>query len=206
VSLDASDREGVIEKARSLRELPIDFLDQGGQLENPDSRIILEKIDKSNFFKQHAKSRYGLRTADSPRFISKFWEVPFVNKDWRFHQSTVDETRLYGGRENILYWEDGSGDLKEYDDKGKASIQGEDAWREMGVAVSLMRDLSVTIHRGGSFDNNCAIVWPKKENNLEAIWTFCNSNKFEEKVRKIDQSLKVMNQTLLKVPFDLDHW
>jgi hypothetical protein len=41
---------------------------------------------------------------------------------------------------------------------------------------------------------------------MKAVWAFCSSKVFNERVRKIDRSLKVTNQTLLKVPFDLDHW
>jgi hypothetical protein len=35
---------------------------------------------------------------------------------------------------------------------------------------------------------------------------FIESSAFAGAVRRLDQSLKVTNQTLLKVPFDLDHW
>ena len=41
---------------------------------------------------------------------------------------------------------------------------------------------------------------------LPAIWCFCSSPDYNEAVRQIDQSLKVTNATLVKVPFDLDHW
>ena len=41
---------------------------------------------------------------------------------------------------------------------------------------------------------------------LAAIWCFCSSPKYNEAVRRIDQTLKVTNGTLAKVPFDLDHW
>ena len=39
-----------------------------------------------------------------------------------------------------------------------------------------------------------------------AIWCFCSSPEYHQAVRRIDQSLKVTNATLTKVPFDLDHW
>ena len=41
---------------------------------------------------------------------------------------------------------------------------------------------------------------------LPAIWCFCSSPEYNEAVRRIDQSLKVTNATLVKVPFDLDRW
>ena len=51
-----------------------------------------------------------------------------------------------------------------------------------------------------------AVVAPKDSAQLPAIWCFCSSPKYNKAVRRIDQSLKVTNATLVKVPFDLDHW
>ena len=43
---------------------------------------------------------------------------------------------------------------------------------------------------------------------LSALWAFCSSDAFTGGAKKIDKEifLKVTNATLLKVPFDLDHW
>ena len=38
------------------------------------------------------------------------------------------------------------------------------------------------------------------------IWCFCSSHEYNEAVRQIDQSLKVTNASLVKVPFDLEYW
>ena len=97
-------------------------------------------------------------------------------------------------------------ELNNYAVIGKASIQGADAWSREGITVSLMGDLPATLYTGDKFDNNCAVVWPMKAEDLLAIWAFCQSIDFCERVRKIDQSIKVTNQTLLKIPFDLEHW
>lgn len=69
-----------------------------------------------------------------------------------------------------------------------------------------MGDLPSYLYLGERFDNNCAVIWPKQENDLEALWAYVSSSEFNREVRLIDQSLKVMNATLLKVPFDVDHW
>src|SRR5206468_6999371 len=42
--------------------------------------------------------------------------------------------------------------------------------------------------------------------NLPAAWAFCESPQFKQSVRLIDQSLKVTNATLVKVPFNLLYW
>lgn len=56
------------------------------------------------------------------------------------------------------------------------------------------------------FHQNVAVIVPKEEAHLPAIWCFCASDDFGQSVREIDQTLKVTNATLVKVPFDLAHW
>jgi hypothetical protein len=56
------------------------------------------------------------------------------------------------------------------------------------------------------FDNNTAAIIPKHPAQLPAIWAFCSSPEFNTAVRKIDSALKVTNASLVKVPFDLEHW
>ena len=69
-----------------------------------------------------------------------------------------------------------------------------------------MRALPVTRYTGELFDNNASAVGPADEYHLPAIWCFCSSPEYNEAVRLIDQSLKVTNATLAKVPFDFDYW
>jgi hypothetical protein len=47
---------------------------------------------------------------------------------------------------------------------------------------------------------------PKNLESLPAIWAFCSSGGFNTEVRKINQKVQVANTTLVKVPFDFDHW
>lgn len=182
------------------------LLNQLAQLDNPDARIVLGDRSGEVLLKKYAESRYGLRTGDGERFIFKLWEVPQVGDAWRFHQSTVDGTTPFGGREHILYWQGGIGKLGEFANLGIASLQGMDAWKRRGVLVSLMRVLPVTRYTGESYDNNCCALWCWVESDFPAIWAYCESAQFNDDVRVIDQTLKVTNQTLLKVPFDLHRW
>jgi hypothetical protein len=69
-----------------------------------------------------------------------------------------------------------------------------------------MRVLPVTLYTSFAFDNNTAVIVPHNTDHLPAIWCFCSSSEYNEAVRQIDQSLKVTNATLVKVPFDLDYW
>jgi hypothetical protein len=194
------------QKANALRAEPLLFVDQLSQLRNPDARITFQEPSTTTWLSDVAESRYGLRTGDSRRLIRCFWEVDFAKAIWTPQISTTVATIPYGGRENVVRWEGGQGPLAELAELGIASIQGMDAWGHDGVAVSLMGDLPCTLYKGEIFDNNCAVVWPKSPALLPAIWTYLSSSDFAKDVREIDQSLKVMNATLLKVPFDIDRW
>ena len=74
-----------------------------------------------------------------------------------------------------------------------------DAWGRRGVVVSLMSVLPATLYNGDRFDNNLAVIWPFCEGHLPAIWSFCSSSEYINLVRRLDQTIKVTNQTLLKV-------
>jgi hypothetical protein len=50
------------------------------------------------------------------------------------------------------------------------------------------------------------VILPDKLDSLPAIWCYCSSPEYNEAVRQVDQSLKVTNATLVKVPFDLERW
>jgi len=194
------------EKAVSLIKSDLSVSSQLDQLKNPDSRIVLVNREHHELLLELAESRYGLRTADSPRLIQCFWENNLSSKAWQFHQSTVSQSEAFGGREHVLSWQGGSGALSDFAELGLASLQGQDAWGRRGVSVSLMGSLPATLYTGESFDNNCAAVWVEDSSILPAVWLFVSSDTFATQVRIIDQALKVTNLSILKVPFDLDHW
>ena len=206
LSIDVSNLKTIDEKIYKLKKTQISSFSQSIQLLNPDQRIIIEDISSINLLGNIAESRYGLRTSDSNRFIRTFWEVKSDNKSWNNHQSSVSISQHYGGRENVLFWDNGIGDLNRYAELGLASLQGSDAWHKKGIVISLIGKLPVTIYDTSFFDNNCAVIWPKDPSNYKAIYCFLESSEFNSEVRKLDQALKVMNATLLKIPFDLEYW
>jgi len=120
----------------------------------------------------------------------------------------------YGGCSQLLKWENADGELaqmmkdKEIYENYKSGIWK--AWERFklkrGICVSLMGDLNVSLFLGSAFENNTGVIIPINQTDLEPIWTFCESPKFNEAVRQIDQKLNVTNSTLAKVPFDLEHW
>ena len=66
--------------------------------------------------------------------------------------------------------------------------------------------LACNIYTVSIFDDNCASIVPLTILICPLSGAYCSSAEFNASVRQIDQTLKVTNATLVKVPFDLDHW
>jgi hypothetical protein len=205
-ALDARRQGSVAEKTSSLREGTLLMLQQEQQRQNPDARVVLEIVDPHPLLESVANSRTGTRTGDNMRLLRYHWETAIIFPVWTPMQTTVKESLPYGGRELVLRWDEGDGDLQEMDRLGIASIQGGDAWGQTGIAVSLMSSLPVTVYTGEKFDMNCGVIWPKRKEDLAALWAFCSSPEYNLAVRRIDQQLKLTTATLVKVPIELYHW
>ncbi|WP_294105854.1 Eco57I restriction-modification methylase domain-containing protein, partial [Thiolapillus sp.] len=201
--MDVSEPRTAAEKAAGLLTTEIKSVEQAKQLENSDARIALEEASELPLLRKYASGLQGVSPADAPHYGRCHWELFAPNNEWVKWQSTVDLTVHYGGKELSLWYGD---DLKTAISDGQAYLRGTEAIDKKGVVIRQMRDLPCAIHTGAIFDTNCAIVLPNDESHLPAIWCFCSSPEYNEAVRQIDQSLKVTNATLAKVPFDLDHW
>jgi hypothetical protein len=200
--IDVSDFDSPKDKDTALTSFEIKSVEQEKQLENPDARITFDDIDSKRLLGKKADSYQGISPADFPRFGRCFWEN-HGEGDWEYWQSTVTGHIHYGGRELILWMDEVE---RKTDEEGTAYIRGEEAWGKNGIVISAMRELPCTLATGNPSDTNVAILIPKDETHLPAIWCYCSSPEYNEAVRRIDQSLKVTNATLVKVPFDLNHW
>ena len=202
--VDALEGKDHVDKKHLLGSSEVVELPQRDQLDNPDSRILLVDMKENKLLEDYSSALQGLVTGDYSRFGGYFWEVSASseNETWEYQQSTVDEDKIFGGRQNILRWESGSGELSS---TSKARVQGMEARSRKGVAVSQM-NLKASLHSPNFFDNNVSIVIPDNPDHLPAIWAFCSSPEYSKAVRKVDMSIKVTNASLVKVPFDLDHW
>lgn len=211
IGIDGSAPKSAQEKANILCSSLLLSAFQNNQLKNPDARVALEDITHSHLLSEYADSYWGLGSGDSTRFSCYFWEIPKLGDKWEFLQSTNKNTQFYAGRENILLWENGQGQLRELaaqlrDRLHDIDRRGNQAWGKMGVCVSQMGNLPCTLYTGELFDTNCSPIIPKNPAHLPAIWAFCQSPQYNEAVRRIDQKLSVTNATLVKVPFDLAYW
>ena len=110
---------------------------------------------------------------------------------------------MFSGKSLVLRCDDF---LQEAVEDKRAYVRGVQAWEKMGISVSQMRDLPVSISMGEAFDTNGAVIVPHDPAGLPAIWAFCSSPQYNQAVRRIDRKLNVTNATLVKVPFDVDHW
>ena len=194
--LDVSEFRTASEKAARLPLAELKGVAQARQLANPDVRVALEEVS-GDLLGDNAASYQGIKTGDDAAKKRYFWEQPVSNR-WVGMQSTVDETVHYGGMQSVLDW-----DVKGRD---MARLQGIRGWERYGVAVSQMSGLPVALFRGNKFDSNMSALLAETPDPLPALWCFCSSPEYSEAVRRTDQSLKVTNATLVKVPFDLDRW
>ena len=210
--VDVSKPKSTSEKATSLKQQQIIQIAQSKQLSNPDARITFNQSGVQDLLSSFAEDSSGCLTSDGERFYRHFFEVS-VSDEWELLQTTVRESKTYDGRDTVILWQQGRGDLfrlaesvKHLNHAAQNWRRGQDVWGKKGVAISSMSGLAATLYDGFHFDNNTAAIVPKTAENLPALWCYCASGEFHDEVRQIDQALKVTNATLVKVPFDLAHW
>ena len=202
--VDASAPKVAQEKAKVLRECELVATSQKGQLTNPDARIGLEAAGASALLADYADGLVGVQTADDPQFAFMIWERNRTQGAWEYMlASPDDDSSEFVGHTMLLRWEHGEGALST---QFNACIRGIDYVGRPAVAVHRMRVLQAFRYTGGFFHQNPAVIFPKDAKHLPAIWCFCSSPEYNKAVRTIDQTLKVTNSTLVKVPFDIVHW
>jgi hypothetical protein len=192
-------------KAAELRSAPLLSRSTAELAANPDARLVLDFTAGTSLLSEYAEALGGITTGDSPRYRMYFWEVDHSDPQWSLQQGPTDRTAPYRGRERVLRWEGGRGELVEAAAEG-ATIAGRGAWGRKGVAVRYTGDLPITLYTGELFENVIAVLVPRSPDLLGAIWAFCSSPQYARSVRAIDHKIGVTANTLAKVPFDVEHW
>ena len=200
---DAQTAKAPIAKSAQIQNGELVRLGQNAQRNNPDSRIGFSSESAIPLLQSKSGAFIGLQNGDTPRFILSFWEVSLVAFPWSTFQLTCDETALYGGRDGILNWEDGEGELAT---APYAYIKGREAWGRKGIAVRNTIPLPVTLYSGELYDQSSTAIIPQDPKHLAALWAFCSSEEFFPAVQLVDGKRNKTNQTYLKIPFDLAHW
>ena len=200
------------EKAVALRSLDILRLNQRTLATGREHKIVSAEDNGLPDLAEFADCYQGICTGDMLKFGRLFWELPVLGDGWVLQNSTPEDSRLVSGCTNALLWENGCGTLYDQvvDRLGEASvsswIRGTEAWGSLGVAIAQMRSLRAGLYLGTCFDNNTAVIIPKDRDHYTAILAFCRSDEYRDAVLEIDQSIKLSNKTLLKVPFDMERW
>ena len=200
---DAQTAKTPIAKAEQIRAADLIRLGQKAQTQNPDSRIGFSHESSIPLLQKSSGAFVGFQNGDTPRFILSFWESPRIEFPWSPFQLTCDETAPYGGRDGILRWENGKGELAS---APYARVQGTEAWGHKGIAVRNTVPLPVTLYSGELYDQSSTAIVPQDPNHLSALWAFCSSEEFYPAVQLVDGKRNKTNQTYLKIPFDLAHW
>ncbi len=181
----------------------VQVLSQAQQLGNPDAVVLTSTLTRGELLGEYATVTEGLSTGDSDRYVRGFWEIRLVGTPWVWFQGPPPYTTRHRGRESVLLWEDGNGELAHSD---RARIQGHSAWGQDGVIVGQMSQLKCSIYTGEIHDKITGAIVPLNPTNLPAIWAFCEADNYNSAIRQINTKLNVATATLVKVPFDLAHW
>ncbi len=210
--LDVSPGDTPASKSMSLRNKPLLVISQAVQMGNPDSRILLTKLGTGPVLRAFAQTYEGLHSGDYLRFGRKFWEIDKVGGKWSLQQAGPAVTSSYAGREHVMLWENGQGELIDYVQERLGSqvvtmwIKGEEAWGKAGVAVSVMGSLKATIYTGQIFTHGVVAIIPRFPEHLPAVWAYCQSEDFRVAARTLDQKLAIARSVFDHIPFDLEYW
>lgn len=200
---DIAESETPMQKAESLRINETEKQTQITLLQNPDHRIILEKRGDYEPLNRICDVTTGIQTGDNLKYIRKFWELQRLSTDWELQQRTVTDSMPFGGREQIVFWEDGKGAMSK---EPQAVFRGLRVRGRKGVAVNRMGKLAATFYMGELLDQNATVIVPEKDDLLSALWCFCSGPDLNQEVRKLDQKFNVTPATIGKAPFNIEYY
>jgi hypothetical protein len=201
--LDAGIACGSGEKALLSATGVVERLIQKEQLQNVDCRIGNLGSGETVRLGRYATNPRGLATGDDNKYVRFFWEVQARNERWASFIAPPRDTDPYGGREEVLLWESGQGELSR--DPG-ARVQGHPAWGNPGILLSLVYPFPATISCGEIHAQSTCVLLALEQTNLPSIWAYVTSREFKDEVRRLDNKVLASPSNMLKVPFELDRW
>lgn len=193
-------------KSTGLSKQELISITQNRFVQNVDSIVSTEVLNSEALLSRHVKTFHGLSTTDAQRFTKYYWELLKKEKSWVFQIGTMKDNKDFGGRNYVLRWEQGKGAINDLKGKAPVVITGLEAWGKKAVVVSQMGKLAASIYDGDTYLDGTAVLLPKKETELNAIYTYCCSDEYVENIRRIDKSIKITYSTLAKVPFEFERW
>lgn len=207
--LDVAEATNAHEKATALKVEAVQSVEQARQLANPDARVVFSEGNDVAFLSKHCTCIEGISTGDIPRYVMFFWEFNIINPDWKCFIQNVTTSEFYNGRSEIIRWENAKGSLHNSPTAHNfpsKNMNGYAVLGNTGIRITQMGKLPVTLYSGEIFGKNGGTLILKSNKNLPATWAFCESIAYSGLVREIDQSMAVTVGSMIKIPFDLDHW
>lgn len=201
--IDTSKYKTVALKSGALINSEVKSVLQTKKLSNPDCVISLDDDEDLPRMSSIINAYTGLQTGDLPRYIGFFWEIDHLGIDWVFQMGTTSKTCDFGALSHILFWQRGEGSLSM---SSKAYLRGQAVWHSKGIHVSQMGEIPVVRYLGTSWSNSGAVIKPKNNDYLGAIWCFLKDKKFRVEIKKINNKLNIDPGYFEKIPVDLDYW
>ncbi|NBT25027.1 MAG: SAM-dependent methyltransferase [Actinobacteria bacterium] len=201
--VDVSHHRGATTKASALRSDSQVSVAQSAQKLNPDARILLERNSDNESLSDYAEAGKGSTTGDSPNYLRNFWEFPSIPNQSVPWLNSPNRGDFWSGRSDLLRVPLTDASLLE---EAGLRIHGQANWGHRGVAVRKTGNLVPFLYSGEVFDDNIGVFCPENRKLIPSICAYTLSGEYEKNVRKIDVNLKVTAATLVKVPFEADHW
>jgi hypothetical protein len=201
--VDVAEARGVVEKANALRKAPVMKTPQSSYSRLPAQIMPLAELSGSALLHEAARATEGMSTGDAARYARCFWELSILGKDWSFFQGPPNEPGELKGCSLCVFWEQGSGTLAS---DPAARVQGHFAWGKPGVLVGRMDRIRAVGFLGGLYDKSCVVITPADSAILPAVLAYSTSDVYSDNVRTVDRRLSASTQSLVNVPFDLEHW
>ena len=176
---------------------------QEEQLKNPDARVLLRPLGDHPPLSKIADYGKGSTTGDRPRYLLRYWEFDELPTQAVRWLDSPGRGRHWTGRSFVLTVPLIDSELRSMPG---CWLRGQQVIGRAGVAVSKMSELTEFIYDGEVFDDNIGVLAPYDGDAIPAILCFCASGEHRRALRQIDQAIKITAGTLVKVPFDLDHW
>ena len=200
--VDESEPRTASEKAAQLLTGEIKSVEQAKQLENPDAVVVFQEVDNSSLLSESATINYGSKPGQTDRVVKYHWEFLGIPSEWQLLESTPATKRHYSGKEKVCLTLDEieRQNIKEF------GIRSQDVWGQPGIIQSQMREMPFSIYCSNIFDNNTSVLTQNEDECLASIYSFIESGDYLSEIRKLNQKLDVAAHTMVKVPFDLDHW
>ena len=181
----------------------------------PDKRILragsVECGDLITTVASLADCRNGMSAGDGQRFEALFWEVEEFGRDWDLLQSSTSGNQIFGGREKIIRWQLGIGDMarlanevKHLNHAAQNWRRGMPLWGSYGIVINQVGAFS-TIYSGQKYDGSCFAIVPNDPADLEILAGYAFSGDLKADLKKINPTWNLKSpKTLLQLQLNAE--